>query len=66
MVKRPRRAPKGAPARPPEQTVAAPADRARIALTLRITVDLHERLRAKAFHERTTIQDIIVGRLKDI
>jgi hypothetical protein len=64
MVKRPRHA---APARPPEQpVVAAPADRARIALTLRITADLHERLRTKAFHERTTIQDIILERLKDL
>jgi hypothetical protein len=39
-------------------------------MTLRITADLHERLRVKAFNERTTIQDIIVEaveqRLKDI
>jgi hypothetical protein len=35
-------------------------------VALRIRADLHERLRTKAFHERTTIQDIILERLKDL
>jgi hypothetical protein len=46
--------------------VAGPGDRARVALTLRLRAELHERLRVKAFNERTTIQDIILERLKDI
>lgn len=46
----------------PQVPVAPPSEAAngRVALTLRISPQIHDQLRALAFHQRRTMQDIVM------